>query len=430
MSDIIRIKRRSKRRGSSSRRNSRGKSSISFSKKFEQRFPRLCRLLKKFGSTIKKHRFFTVLLSVLLFGALFTRVFLLFPNFAKDYSDSVGQFLRIALGTFSSFLPVSLGELLFLAFLLYLPVWVVFLVLALKRKYALRRIHTKTRRALLAPIAALCIVLCIFFFLFAPSYYKPSAAKQLGIDESEIYDGDLYNTLTYFVNEINDDIQSIQFSESGFSKLPISFSDLSTQINHSFQSTATFHVCPAEGVPAKGLLLSSIFTKFGIAGVYTFYSGEANINTALPDFYLPYNTAHELAHQRGVASENDAEFVAFITCATSTDVYVRYSGHLNALMRIVDELDVALTEAEKTDAKYADTVRTEINAILSKLDKRATKELQAANEFYQSNYSPELTQAATDLNDTYLKTQGQDAGANSYHYLTALIVNFYTHYLA
>ncbi|MBP3685886.1 MAG: DUF3810 domain-containing protein [Clostridia bacterium] len=431
MSDIIRVKRRSKRRGSNPRRTSRAKSLVSISKKFQKRFPRLSRFIKKSASGMKRHRFFATTSILLIFGALFTRVFLLFPYFAKDYSDTVGHFLRITLGTVFSLCPISVGELFFLAFLVYLPIWFTTLIFALKRKYALRHIHRKMRRVLLAPVAAICIVLCIFFFTFAPSYYVPTAAKQLGISESDIYDGDLYATLEYFVSEINADIKEIEFDEAGFSKSPISFSVLSTQINHSFQTTSSFkRICPGTGVPAKQFLLSPVLTKFGIAGIYTFYTGEANINTAVPDVYLPFNTAHELAHQRGIASENDADFVAFITCASSTDSYTRYSGHLNALGTMMREIDSALTLAKETDAKYAASVHKNVKEILSKLDERAKNELDVANEFWQANHSPALTQAASDLNDTYLKAQGQSAGVASYHYLTALIVNFYTHYLA
>ncbi len=429
MSDIIRVKVHSRKRHGHSRHGKRAKSLASGSKKFENRFPRLYRAFKKFSAFFKNHLYFGLSLLLLTFGILLNALFALFPLLARDYSDSLGHFFRTCLATLSSIFPFSVGELFFLSFLLYLPLWLVFAGIALHKKYTLHRIHRKLRRVLLAPVAALCAVLCIFVYTFAPSYMSPPVSKTLGLHESDIYENDLYDTLDYFVAEINKDLEKIEFDQNGSSIMPYDFSALATEVNLNFHISDSYAVAyPASGTPAKELIFSDLFAKFGIAGVYSFYTGEANVSTALPDFCLPFNAAHELAHQRGIASENDANLIAFAVCSSSTDHYVRYSAHLNVLLRMRDELKGALENIE--DEAFANEVKENVNEILAKLDPQVESELNAYNDFFNAHYSEELAGMADELNDAYLKSQGQTAGSDSYQYITASIVNFYTYYLA
>ena len=72
-------------------------------------------------------------------------------------------------------------------------------------------------------------------------------------------------------------------------------------------------------------------SRLGLSGFYMPFTGEPNFNDAQPDFDLPYVIAHEKAHQRGFAREDEANFIAFLVCVNSTDPYLRYSGYLNAL---------------------------------------------------------------------------------------------------
>lgn len=434
MSDIFRSKNRSKRFSFFGSRSS-ARSLASRKRKFSTRFPRLYRAFKKVTSFAKKHRFFATMFLIFAASLLLSALCLLFPDLARDYSFGIGHFLRIVLATVTSVFPFSVGEVLFVALILYLPVWIYALVVALRRKYSLHHVRTKTRRLLQAPFAILLVVLCIFMFTFAPAYHQKPIGVTLGVDEVNIYDGDLYDTLDYFVNELNDCAAEIEFSD-GKSVLPLSFPALSSEINSSFQiasecrniSTGTLvSICPASGVPAKQFTLSPLLTKFGLAGVFTFYTGEANVNSSLPDCSLPYYTAHELSHQRGIASENDANFVAFLVCQASTNSYVRYSGHLKTLQVIVGELSRALPAS--TEDEYLMGVKEKVNEILAGLDERVVADWNAEADFYAAKTDEALSNIADDLNDTYLKAQGQKAGSDSYYYLTALVVNFYTTYL-
>ena len=85
-------------------------------------------------------------------------------------------------------------------------------------------------------------------------------------------------------------------------------------------------------------MLSELMSYTHITGVYTFFTGEANINVAFPDYTIPYTAAHELAHQRGIAREDEANFVAFLVCNESDDPYIRYSAYLNLYEYVASSL--------------------------------------------------------------------------------------------
>jgi hypothetical protein len=89
--------------------------------------------------------------------------------------------------------------------------------------------------------------------------------------------------------------------------------------------------------PPKPVYSSALMTRLGISGIYFPFTAEPNYNDEMPDFQLPFAIAHEMAHQRGVARESEANFVAFLVCVNSRDPFVRYSGFRNGI-GVVSEL--------------------------------------------------------------------------------------------
>ena len=75
-----------------------------------------------------------------------------------------------------------------------------------------------------------------------------------------------------------------------------------------------------------------------ISGVYTFFTGEANINVNFPDYTTPFTSAHELSHQRGIGPEDEANFMAFLVCIESDDTYIKYSGYMEVFEYVISAL--------------------------------------------------------------------------------------------
>ena len=90
--------------------------------------------------------------------------------------------------------------------------------------------------------------------------------------------------------------------------------------------------------PAKPIAMSRLMSRLGILGFYSPWTGEANFNAETPPFELPMTIAHEKAHQRCIASEDEANFNGFLACVSSDDPYSRYAGYLFAQRQLLREL--------------------------------------------------------------------------------------------
>jgi hypothetical protein len=79
---------------------------------------------------------------------------------------------------------------------------------------------------------------------------------------------------------------------------------------------------------AKTFFLSPLLLRWGVSGTYGPFTGEPNIVWPSVPGLLPFTLAHERAHLSGFAQEEDASFVALLTCWRSPRPEVRYSAWL------------------------------------------------------------------------------------------------------
>ena len=161
----------------------------------------------------------------------------------------------------------------------------------------------------------------------------------------------------------------------------------------------------------KPIILSEPMTYTHISGVYTYFTGEANLNVDFPDYTLPFTAAHEFAHQRGIARENEANFVAFLVCAESDDAYIRYSGYLNLYEYVVNALYSASKDMYK-DVRAQMTVR-------------ANGEMKAYSVFYDQYRDSEISKVSTSINNAYLQANGTEEGTKSYGMVVDLAVAYH-----
>jgi hypothetical protein len=196
--------------------------------------------------------------------------------------------------------------------------------------------------------------------------------------------------------------------------MPITFDDACGYITDAYARLS--ESMPELGIPvfdsrAKQVLFSKQMSALEITGVYTFFTGEANVNVYYPDYNLPFTIAHELAHQRGVARENEANFVAFLVCCEAEHPHVRYSGYMNMLEYVASAL-------KKTDPD-------EYRLLFSSLHPSIVSELRAYSEFYKNNKKQFWSVVSDTVNDTYLKAQGTE-GIVSYALVVRLCVAYYS----
>lgn len=99
----------------------------------------------------------------------------------------------------------------------------------------------------------------------------------------------------------------------------------------------------------------------GITDIYIPYTGEANINVNGTDMMLPSTVLHEMAHQRGFAIEDEANYIAYLSCTMYPDVDFQYSGVMLALIHSMNALaSKDMDEYIKLTKIYSEGVRRDI----------------------------------------------------------------------
>lgn len=161
--------------------------------------------------------------------------------------------------------------------------------------------------------------------------------------------------------------------------------------------------------PAKPVLSSCIMSAQLVSGEYTPWTGEANYNRDIPAANLPETIAHEKAHQRGVTSEDEANFFGFLACASSDNAYARYSAYLLAQRQLLRELS-------RRDAELAKDAGKGRNPGVK-------HDLEAITAYYRA-HAGKVSQMQTKVNDLYLKANRVKGGVQSYGRSAALIMAF------
>ncbi len=351
--------------------------------------------------------FSLISLSLCLFAIFILIIAAVNAGFAEFISGTVGYAVRIALAKTTDFLPFSLAEAV---------VSVSFILLVLFVVLAFVRFPGKQRaiRNFITLLSVFSLVFTAYVFTLGVSYKRIPLSEKLEFsDNYEISADSLDFTLKILSDGAALALEEISFDENGATVCPHGVAELSEIISTAYlrlDAELPELELKTFSSRAKPALSSGLLTSLEILGIYSFFSGEANVNTVYPDYTLPFSIAHEFAHQRGIARENEANFIAFLVCIRATDPYVRYSGYMNMLEYIASAL--GKTDYERLQTAYSD------------MHPGIISELKAYSEFYKQHKNEILSKISSFVNDNYLKAQGTE-GVISYGMVTRLCVEYY-----
>lgn len=324
-------------------------------------------------------------------------------RFSDLFNRYIGAFVRGLHATITNILPFSLAETVIIS----IPIWVIVLVIGCIRR---AKVSIDSGFRYLAGLAGFAAwMYAAFVCTTAVAYNGSTLAEKLGLEQSAVSVSELKETAEYMRDRMNEELDEIEFRYGGSSIMPYSVSEMNDKLLEAYEKISDeYSFVPRLWSRVKQVALSEPMTYTHMSGMYTYYTGEANLNINFPDYNLPYTAAHELAHQRGILPENEANFMAFLVCTASDDPYIRYSAYAN----MVEYLDNALYKADYE--VFAE--------VYSSLDIRFIYEMRSYNSFfekYRDNVAATVSSAA---NDTYLKAQGQTAGERSYGMVVDLAV--------
>lgn len=351
-------------------------------------------------------RFAHTVLGIFASSLIILLVSKLWPAFADFFNRYISSAIRFVLSYITKYIPFSVGETIFLC----LPLIFFVLIYLYIKKYSDDDI--KAGRFLVTMFCCVAIMFTTHILSFGIAYNCTDLDKRLGMEAKEVSTEELEYTALAVRSEMQELLSDIDFGEDGASRMPYSFSELNDKLNEAYSIACDkYTFIPRLDSNVKLLSVSPVMTYTHISGIYTYYTGEANLNFNYPDYSFPYTMAHEMAHQRGVAPEDEANFVAFLVCMESDDPYIRYSAYMNIYEYLLSVYRTADSEG--------------YSAIMRTTDLRVKREMIAFSDFFDKYRDSTASEVSNAINDTYLKASGEKAGSQSYGLVVDLACAYY-----
>ena len=263
-------------------------------------------------------------------------------------------------------------------------------------------------------------VSCIWLLhtgVYGLNYYAGPISADIRLGSYEFTVEDLEEATIYFRDQANAMALEMERDENG-ALIYDDFDTLALQAGDGFNTLAyeqSGSVFAGSILPVKQLGWADMYTAMGILGVTMPLTGEAAVNPQIPVVALPFTMCHEMAHRMCIATENDANFAAFLTCLANESKQFQYSAYYMAYRYCYNALRSAGT-AEAAAA--AARVQLDVNTYLQ-------YDLKMYDRFFQTHRDNNAANIADMANDGYIKASGDKNGTASYGQVSIYLVNWY-----
>ena len=213
------------------------------------------------------------------------------------FNFSISNFIRGLLAAITSVVPFSLGETV----VIILPVLMLVLVVTV----IIKPLSDKAFSKVIYRLSVLVVGLySLFVISLAPAYGSSTADVLFDITDAPLSKEELKTAAFILSEKTNSLADEINYSYGSFSKMDTDLDGLTDKLLDAYDSLEDkYEFIGNFKSRLKPIALSEPMTYTHISGVYTYYTGESNLNTNFPDYTIPFTAAHEMAHQRGFARE-------------------------------------------------------------------------------------------------------------------------------
>ena len=307
-------------------------------------------------------------------------------------------------GRLFSAVPFSVTEWVILSLAALGVVLLVLLIVQLIRRRWAKAY--RTGMTILSVSAAMFALFCLWWGVL---YYSDSFTEQAGLERRDISVQELETVTRYFAEQANAAGEHVERGEDGVFRADKS--DIFRRSPDIYGGAEQIFPClAAPAVRAKPVLLSRLLSYIRYTGFFFPYTAEANLNADSPACLLPSTIAHELAHLRGVAREDEANFCAVVACMESGDEDYRYSGALLAYIYLGNALYRADYDAWRE--------------VYSTLSENVRADLRANNDYWARFETP-AADVSEKVYESFLQTYGDDRGMQSYGACVDLLTVYY-----
>lgn len=317
--------------------------------------------------------------------------------------------LRRGLGRVCYLVPFSVMEAVEVLAVLLGIGYVVWSAAAVARAGGRRR-----ERAYGAALGAACALLSVwagFCLLWGVNYWTDGFQDKSGIYAQPVALEDLREVTAYFAARAGETAGAVERDGHGLFAVPRE-EILANSVRAYDGITETFPFLAFDDPGVKPMAFSRLMSALDFTGFYSSFTGESNVNVDSPACMLPSTVAHELAHQRGFASEQECNFLAVLASTSCADPAYQYSGWLIGYVYLGNALYSREPE--------------EYWAIRETLPEEVRLDLAYNNAYWAQFQDTAVQRASNKVYDGILKGYGEERGIQSYGTVVDLLVAYYS----
>ncbi len=336
------------------------------------------------------------------------------PTIAETaYGSTVGPLLSLVLSWSTGWIPLAVGELLAVTFIARQAVGGSIAVRdVLRRK---RRMRNAAGAATLRLAQDLGAVVALFYLLWGFHYSRPPVTQRLGWQlPTRVSVEELRDLVEDLVLSANDAYREIHGTDDADTPtvLPHGRQPIQAMLRDGWNDARIelgLKVQSGRYGAVKTPLFTPLYEWAGVAGFYFPFTGEANLRSGIPAVDVPKMLAHEMAHQRGVAPESEANFWGFLAAVNAANPHARYSALVFAQRQLMLGL---MRQAPDTVARLVQLRSPGVQ-----------RDIDDAREYWM-RFSGRGTRIGTAVNDAYLRSNRVVGGVENYSHSALLFIAY------
>ena len=266
------------------------------------------------------------------------------------------------------------------------------------------------RRGFLTWLTSVILILSLLASFAADgwllNHYAPKLASEIGLEVRKYTEEELYLATKYYMDRAAE-YAPLQARDRSGSLVRQDFKSIAKKAGKSYDEPGKQWKIfrNASGAPVKKLSVTGgFYLKRGIAGIFMPLTAESSVPELDAVADLPYTMAHECAHRLGIASEEEANFAAYLACDCSDDPYFLYSGYYSAYIFCRNKL-------AKADSSWSKKLN---EAAVGEGYELLFQDVRESAAWYKNFEKEKAVKKMETVNDNYLKTFSQEEGVKSY----------------
>lgn len=342
--------------------------------------------------------------------ALATRIILILaannPNLVENlYSSSIYPYIGKFLSLISGLIPFSIAEILLFSLILF---FVIAIIRTIRRPGL---VFNNIPRFLHYLLRSFAIIYVLFYLLWGFNYYRQDYLVLAEINDSQTSYSELKELTAFMIEKSNEIRESLAEDDNGILLVQEDLYELGKIANDGFADYKLGNIdLGGKYGRVKPVLLSKYMSYTGIAGIYIPFTSEATINIDIPNHSLLSTISHEIAHQRGFAKEDEANFIAYKANINNPDERFQYSGYYLAMSHLMNQI-------------YREN-KDDYMLLYTQLSDGVKRDMDFARDYWVAKEG-KVKESANRMNDNYLKANNQSEGVKSYNGVVRLLLAEY-----